>query len=168
MIERALGQISEYNAPYRATGELGLNRINEMLPYFSSPVSAEDIRNMPGYNFMVNQGIGAARQRFNVGGGGSNMDRAAQKFASDYTTSVALPALMQQKTTFSVDWRALLDIGQTAGRSAGAGVGRGYGCNRKPLRRAQARRWRRVRLARRMPTRAFWAARVTLCGCITC
>lgn len=114
MIQKALDQISGYNAPYRATGEAGLTRINEMLPYFSTPVSAEEIQNMPGYQFMVNQGIGAARQRYNVGGGGSNMDRAAQKFATDYTTSVALPALMQQKQDIFSRLAGIAGIGQAA------------------------------------------------------
>lgn len=127
MIERALGQISEMNAPYRATGERGLTRINELLPYLSTPVSEEEIRNMPGYNFMVNQGIGAQRQRFNVGGGGSNMDRAAAKFASDYTTSVALPALMQQKMDIYNRLAGIANIGSTAvgqqAQATGAGTG---------------------------------------------
>lgn len=127
MIERALGQISEMNAPYRETGQMGLSRINEMLPYFSAPVSEQDIRNMPGYNFMVNQGIGAQRQRFNVGGGGSNMDRAAAKFASDYTTGVALPALMQQKQDIFSRLAGIANIGQTAvgqqAQALGAGTG---------------------------------------------
>lgn len=127
MIKQALGQISEYNAPYRQTGEMGLTRLNEMLPYFSSPVTAEEIQNMPGYQFMVNQGIGAQRQRFNVGGGGSNMDRAAAKFASDYTTGVALPALMQQKQDIFSRLAGIANIGQTAvgqqAQALGAGTG---------------------------------------------
>ena len=127
MIERALGKIDEYGRPYRETGEAGLTKINEMLPYFSSPVSAEEIQNMPGYQFMVNQGIGAQRQRFNVGGGGSNMDRAAAKFASDYTTGVALPALMQQKQDIFSRLSGIANIGQTAvgqyGQALGAGTG---------------------------------------------
>ena len=127
MIERALGKIDEYGRPYRETGEAGLTRINEMLPYFSSPVTAEEIQNMPGYQFMVNQGIGAQRQRFNVGGGGSNMDRAAAKFASDYTTSVALPALMQQKQDIFSRLAGIANIGQTAvgqqAQALGAGTG---------------------------------------------
>lgn len=127
MVQRALDRIAEMNAPYRETGQMGLTRINEMLPYLSSPVTAEEIQNMPGYQFTLGQGIGAARQRFNVGGGGSNMDRAAQKFATDYTMGAALPFLSQQKTDIYNRLANIANIGQTAvgqqTQALGAGTG---------------------------------------------
>lgn len=127
MIQQALNQIGEYNAPYRATGEAGLTRINELLPYFSSPITAEEVQAMPGYQFTLGQGIGAARQRFNVGGGGSNMDRAAQKFAIDYTMGSALPFLSQQKSDIYNRLAGIAGIGQTAvgqqAQALGAGTG---------------------------------------------
>ena len=38
----------------------------------------------PNYEFMKNQGLGAIRQNVNVGGGGSNANLSAIKFAEDY------------------------------------------------------------------------------------
>lgn len=126
-VQAALDKIEGFTAPYRATGEAGLTRINEMLPYFSTPVSEQDIRNMPGFNFMVNQGIGAARQRANVGGGGSTMDRAAQKFSTDYTISSALPALMQQKNDIYSRLAGIANIGAGAIGTYGGALGSGTG-----------------------------------------
>jgi len=126
-IQAALDKIEGFSKSYRDTGEAGLTRINEMLPYFSTPVTAEEIQNMPGYQFMVGQGTGAARQRFNAMGGGSNMDRAAQKFAADYTTSVALPALMQQKSDIFNRLAGIANIGQTAIGQYGQALGSGTG-----------------------------------------
>ena len=85
-------------APYRESGQLGLNRIQEMLPYFTKEVTAEDLRRMPGFEFGLNQGTGAAGQTMNVGGGGSNVDLARRKFAIDYSTNVGLPQYLQQRT----------------------------------------------------------------------
>ena len=59
-------------APYRQSGQLGLSKIQEMLPYFTKEVTAQDLRSMPGFEFGLNQGTGAAGQAMNVGGGGSN------------------------------------------------------------------------------------------------
>lgn len=124
-IQAALDKIEGFSKSYRDTGEAGLTKINEMLPYFSSPVTEEEIRNMPGYNFIVNQGIGAARQRFNPTGGGSNMDRAATKFATDYTLSSALPFLSQQKTDIYNRLAGVANIGQTAIGQYGSALGSG-------------------------------------------
>jgi hypothetical protein len=127
MIQQALDQIAGYNAPYRATGEAGLTRLNQMIPELTSPVTAQDIQNMPGYQFTLGQGIGAARQRYNVGGGGSNMDRAAQKFAADYTMGTAFPALLAQRSNIYNTLAGIAGIGQTAvgqqAQALGAGTG---------------------------------------------
>jgi hypothetical protein len=95
----------ELGAPYRETGYQGLTRLQQMMPslterlpsYLTSPITASDIQNMPGYQFAVQQGTGGAMQGMNVGGGGSNVQRAGQKFAIDYTMGTALPQLMTQR-----------------------------------------------------------------------
>ena len=114
--------LNEQNKPYREAGYGALNRINEMLPSLTRPVTADDIRNMPGYQFAVEQGTGGAMQGMNVGGGGSNVQRAGQKFAIDYTMGTALPQLMQQKRDIYNTLAGVANIGQGqpgAGTAAG-------------------------------------------------
>jgi hypothetical protein len=112
----------ELGQPYREAGYGGLTRLNQMLPNLTSPVTAADIQNMPGYQFAVKQGTGGAMQGMNVGGGGSNVQRAGQKFAIDYTMGTALPQLMQQKRDIYNTLSGVANIGQMqpgAGAAAG-------------------------------------------------
>lgn len=112
----------ELGQPYRETGYKGLTRLQEMMPSLTSPVTAQDIQNMPGYQFAVQQGTGGAMQGMNVGGGGSNVQRAGQKFAIDYTMGTALPQLMQQKRDIYNTLAGVANIGQGqpgAGTAAG-------------------------------------------------
>jgi hypothetical protein len=102
----------ELGEPYRKTGYQGLTRLQQMLPGLTSPVTAQDIQNMPGYQFAVQQGTGGAMQSMNVGGGGSNVQRAGQKFAIDYTMGTALPQLMQQKRDIYNTLAGVANIGQ--------------------------------------------------------
>jgi hypothetical protein len=106
--------LNEQNKPYREAGYGALNRINEMLPSLTRPVTAEDIRNMPGYQFAVEQGTGGAMQGMNVGGGGSNVQRAGQKFAIDYTMGTALPQYMAQRRDIYNTLAGVAGIGQNA------------------------------------------------------
>jgi hypothetical protein len=106
--------LNEQNKPYREAGYGALNRINEMLPSLTKPITADDIRNMPGYQFAVEQGTGGAMQGMNVGGGGSNVQRAGQKFAIDYTMGQALPQYMQQQTNIYNRLAGIAGLGQTA------------------------------------------------------
>ena len=101
-------------APYRESGQIGLNKIQEMLPYFTKEVTAEDLRRMPGFEFGLNQGTGAAGQMMNVGGGGSNVNMARTKFATDYATNVGLPAYLQQRTGIYNTLANIAGIGQKA------------------------------------------------------
>jgi hypothetical protein len=101
-------------APYRASGQVGLSKIQEMLPYFTKEVTAEDLRRMPGFEFGLNQGTGAAGQMMNVGGGGSNVNMARTKFATDYATNVGLPAYLQQRTGIYNTLANIAGIGQKA------------------------------------------------------
>jgi hypothetical protein len=69
---------------------------------------------MPGFQTAIEQGTGAARQMMNVGGGGSNVDRAAQKFAIDYTVQQAMPQALQQRQNIYNTLAGIAGIGQTA------------------------------------------------------
>lgn len=124
MYEKSL----ELGKPYREAGYSALNRIQDLLPGLTSQVSANEIRNLPGFQFAIDQGIGAARQHANVGGGGSNIDRAAQKFAIDYTTSVAMPQVLAQRQNIYNTLAGVAGIGQTAAGGAQQ-AGAGYGAN---------------------------------------
>jgi hypothetical protein len=99
-------------APYRASGQVGLSKIQEMLPYFTKEVTAEDLRSMPGFTFGLEQGTGAAGQTMNVGGGGSNVDLARRKFAIDYATNVGLPQYLTQRTGIYNTLANIAGIGQ--------------------------------------------------------
>jgi hypothetical protein len=100
--------------PYRQAGYGALTRIGELLPGLTAPVSREEIMGLPGYQFAMEQGTGAARQMMNVGGGGSNVDRAAQKFAIDYTMGTAMPQVIAQRQNIYNTLAGIAGIGQTA------------------------------------------------------
>ena len=114
------GIVNEQQAPYREAGYGALTRIGEMLPYLTSPITGEEIRSQPGYQFAMEQGTGAARMNANVGGGGSNVDRAAQKFAIDYTVGTAMPQALAQRTSIYNTLAGIAGIGQTGTQQTGA------------------------------------------------
>jgi hypothetical protein len=118
----------ELGEPYREAGYSALNRIQDLLPGLTTPVTAAEIQGLPGFDFAMKQGIGAARQNFNVGGGGSNVDRASQKFAIDYVTGTAMPQVLAQRSNIYNTLAGIAGIGQTAASGA-AGAGAGYGAN---------------------------------------
>lgn len=105
---------NKQQAPYRKAGYGALTRIGELLPGLTAPVSREEIMGLPGYEFAMEQGTGAARQMMNVGGGGSNVDRAAQKFAIDYTLGTAMPQVIAQRQNIYNTLAGIAGIGQTA------------------------------------------------------
>ena len=100
--------------PYREAGYGALSRIGELLPGLTKPLTREDILGMPGFQTAIEQGTGAARQTMNVGGGGSNVDRAAQKFAIDYTVQQAMPQALAQRQNIYNTLAGIAGIGQTA------------------------------------------------------
>ena len=106
--------VNEQQKPYREAGYGALTRIGELLPGLTSPVSKEEILGLPGYQFAIDQGVGASRQNVNVGGGGSNVDRAAQKFALDYTLGTAMPQVIAQRQNIYNTLAGIAGIGQTA------------------------------------------------------
>jgi hypothetical protein len=105
---------NKQQGPYREAGYGALTRIGELLPGLTKPVSREEIMGLPGYQFAMEQGTGAARQMMNVGGGGSNVDRAAQKFAIDYTLGTAMPQVIAQRQNIYNTLAGVAGIGQTA------------------------------------------------------
>lgn len=114
--------LNQQQAPYRelAAGEGGaLSQIRQMLPYFTRPVTGEDISAMPGYQFGLQQGLGAVGQQMNVMGGGSNVERARQKFAIDYTMGQALPAYLKQRESIYNTLASIAGLGQTATQATG-------------------------------------------------
>lgn len=122
--------VNQQQAPYREAGYGALTRIGELLPGLTAPVSREEIMGLPGYQFAIEQGTGAARQAMNVGGGGSNVDRAAQKFAIDYTLGTAMPQVIAQRSNIYNTLAGIAGIGQTgqtqanqAALSTGSNIG---------------------------------------------
>lgn len=122
--------INAQQKPYREAGYGALTRIGELLPGLTAPVSREEILGLPGYQFGIEQGTGAARAAMNVGGGGSNVDRAAQKFAVDYTLGTAMPQVISQRQNIYNTLAGIAGIGQTgqsqvntAGMNAAGNIG---------------------------------------------
>jgi hypothetical protein len=117
--------------PYMQTGQQGLNAINQQLPYFQQQFGPEQFKaNLdPSYEFMKQQGLGAIRQGMNVGGGGSNIDRAATKFAADYANTGyqnAFNRFSSQQQNIYNRLAGIAGIGQTAtGQAAQTGLGYG-------------------------------------------
>ena len=105
---------NQQQAPYRQAGYGALTRIGELLPGLTAPISREEILGLPGYQFGIEQGTGAARSIANVGGGGSNVDRAAQKFAIDYTLGTAMPQVLAQRQNIYNTLAGIAGIGQVA------------------------------------------------------
>ena len=111
--------LNAQQAPYREAGYGALNQINTMLPQFTKEFTSADlIRNLdPSYQFMLQQGLGATGQAMNVGGGGSNVDLARQKFAQEYAKTGAQQAFNNYQSQQSNIYNRLSNlagIGQAA------------------------------------------------------
>ena len=120
--------LNKQQAPYREAGYGSLSKIQEMLPYFTKQPTAADLQAMPGYQFALNQGLGAVGQGANVLSPGSNVDMARQKFASDYTLTQALPAYQAMQTNIFNRLASIAGIGQTAQQQTQA-LGTGTAAN---------------------------------------
>ena len=111
--------LNAQQAPYRESGYSALNQINTMLPQFTKEFTSADlIKNLdPSYQFMLEQGLGATGQAMNVGGGGSNVDLARQRFAQEYAKSGAQQAFnnyTNQQSNIYNRLSNLAGIGQAA------------------------------------------------------
>ena len=116
--------------PYMQTGQQGLSAISKQLPYFQQQFGPKEFAaNLdPSYEFMKQQGLGAIRQGMNVGGGGSNIDRAATKFAADYANTGyqnAFNRFASQQQNIYNRLAGIAGIGQAA-TGAAAQTGLGY------------------------------------------
>lgn len=119
-----------YWTPYTALGERGVSQINQMLPYLTHEFTASDLQSglAPNYQFMLGQGLGAQRQAQNVGGGGSNVARAADIFSQNYAGNAYQQAFnnyQAQRTNIYNTLQSIAGIGQqgAAGLSnLGSGV----------------------------------------------
>lgn len=95
---------------------------------FARPFGPQDLMTnlAPNYQFMKEQGLGAVMQGANVGGGGSNVQRGAIKFAEDYARNAYQDALnnyrLQQGDIFN-RLTNLTGTGQTAQQSIGQTAG---------------------------------------------
>jgi hypothetical protein len=111
--------LNAQQAPYRESGYSALSKINTMLPQFTKEFTSADlIRNLdPSYQFMLQQGLGATGQAMNVGGGGSNVDLARQRFAQEYAKTGAQQAFNNYQSQQSNIYNRLSNlagIGQAA------------------------------------------------------
>jgi hypothetical protein len=108
LMRQMYAQNAPYWTPYVGLGEKGVTQISQMMPYltqqfptYKPATTAEVMAQLPAnYQFMKEQGLGAVRQASNVAGGGSNVTRAATKFAEDYASNAyqnALQNLMSQQ-----------------------------------------------------------------------
>jgi hypothetical protein len=120
--------LNAQQAPYRAAGQVGLTQLQNMLPYFTGQPTAQDIQNIPGYQFGLNQGLGSVSQAANVASPGSNVDTARQKFSTDYLTQQLLPYYQSQQTNIYNRLASLAGLGQTATQQSGQ-LGQAAGSN---------------------------------------
>jgi len=137
-----LDRINAQQAPYRGAGYSALSQIAGMLPgqqqqydaqgnvtgttqgtgYLTQQFGPEQLKSSlaPNYQFMLQQGLGAQNQAMNVGGGGSNINRAGTKFAEDYASNAyqnAFNNFQNQQTNIYNRLAGIAGIGQT-GQSA--------------------------------------------------
>lgn len=127
--QRAMFDIlNAQQAPYREAGGAALTRIQEMLPFFTGMPTAEQVRATPGYQFGLEQGLGAVGQGMNVLSPGSNVDLARMKFAQDYALQQAYPLYTAQQTNIYNRLASLAGLGQ-AGTAASGQLGQQTGAN---------------------------------------
>lgn len=114
--------------PYLQTGAQGVTTLGAMIPQLTRSFTAADLKSnlAPNYEFMKQQGLGALAQSMNVGGGGSNMSRAATKFAEDYASNAYQNAFnnwQQQQNNIYNRLQGISGIGTTAtGQGAALGT----------------------------------------------
>ena len=145
--------VNEQQAPGRALGYGSYNRIGSMLEgtsptydaegkptgtqtgtgYLTHQFNADDLNaNLaPNYEFMKNQGLGAVTQGLNVGGGGSNVNRGAIKFAEDYAGNAyqgAFNNYLTQRTGIYNTLAGIAGLGQVA-QGATNTAGQNYATN---------------------------------------
>lgn len=131
--------IQKQQQPYRQTGYSGLNIIGSMLPgqqpqydeqgnligtqagtgYLTQQFGPEQLKSSlaPNYQFMLQQGLGATSQAMNPQGGGSNIERARQRFAEDYASNAyqkAFENFQAQQTNIYNRLASVAGLGQAS------------------------------------------------------
>ena len=130
LIREMYAKNAPYWYPYAAVGQQGATQINQMLPYLTQQFSPTDLQTglAPNYQFMLGQGRQAQQQTMNVGGGGSNISRAADIFSQNYAQNAYQQAFnnyQAQRTNIYNTLQSIAGIGQqsAAGLSnLGSGV----------------------------------------------
>jgi hypothetical protein len=158
--QRQFDLINQQQAPYRGYGYTALNQIGGLLGgqtpmydqqgkpmldangqpmtqqgtgYLTKQFGAEDLKTSlaPNYEFMLKEGQRAARQRMNVGSGGSDIDRGITKFAEDYASNAYQNAFQnfsaQRKDIYNT-LAGIAGIGQT-GQTAVNAANQNLGTN---------------------------------------
>lgn len=121
--------------PFIGAGKSAADTLSDLTQsgYFSRPFTAADLKSnlAPNYEFMLNQGVGAAKQTLNVGGGGSNIARGATKFAEDYASNAYQQAFNNFQTQRQGIYNSLAGIANigTTGTGQQIGAGNIYGYN---------------------------------------
>ena len=162
--QRQFDLINQQQAPYRGIGYTSLSQIGGMLGgqtpmfdaqgkpildangqpmmqagsgYLTKQFGPEDLKTSlaPNYEFMLKEGQRAARQRMNVGSGGSDIDRGITKFAEDYASNAYQNAFQnfsaQRKDIYNT-LAGIAGIGQT-GQSATNAANAALGTNLSSL-----------------------------------
>ena len=82
-------QASQQFTPYSQAGQTALSNLGANNAYFNRQFNNQDLQGnlAPNYQFMLNQGQQANTQTSNVGGGGSNVNRANQVFTQNYAAN---------------------------------------------------------------------------------
>ena len=106
-----------YWYPYTTVGQQGATQINQMLPYLTHQFSPTDLQTglAPNYQFMLGQGRQAQQQTMNVGGGGSNISRAADIFSQNYAGNAYQQAFnnyQAQRTNIYNTLQSIAGMGQ--------------------------------------------------------
>ncbi len=112
--------INQQEAPYRTAGYGALNSISGMSDYLNKPMTAADLTNnlSPAYDFMLNQGLGQAKNELNATGGlvSGNAMQGLDTFAQNYALNAGQTAFnnyqTQQNNIFN-RLASIAGIGQT-------------------------------------------------------
>jgi len=162
--QRQFDLINQQQAPYRGIGYTSLSQIGGMLGgqtpmfdaqgkpmldangqpmmqtgsgYLTKQFGAEDLKTnlAPNYEIMRKEGERIARQRMNLGSGGSDIDRGMIKFAEDYASNAyqnAFQNFSNQRKDIYNTLAGIAGIGQT-GQSAVNAANQALGTNLSSL-----------------------------------
>ena len=122
-----------YWYPYTTVGQQGATQINQMMPYLTHQFSPTDLQTglAPNYQFMLGQGRQAQQQTMNVGGGGSNIARAADIFSQNYAQNAyqnAFTNFRNQRTDIFNTLQSIANTGLT-GAAGLSNLGSGTATN---------------------------------------